>query len=601
MADCVRPCQDTVRLEQACSAQPYCSSGNDLHSTAGPCDLYTSVEWTNTCSCIDTIKVSHGCVMEVASGAHGSGTVWGPFPHDIAVEPEGIGYDTIRSIRVYPQVTWPTGLVRLYKCDEGSGALVRDSSGSGVDATMYGAMAGSGNTWQQQSVNGMQRTVMYFDMNGYVTASASGLPGGSAARTIVAWVRPLRGGGNGPFGYGKGECNGAYYAWISGESLSLDQWCQEEGVNPVLANFEERWYHLAFTYDGDINAAYVDGRLHVQGAPDARPNTQVGGDAQVVMGGNPALSADYKGWIADFAIFNRALSEPEIASIYQLPSGHGRDGREDGTHSEPPHLGGFAPCYVLWPLAIGFGLVTCKTLENALSKTVDMAALAKVEECWGKQKCWGFIIFLVCIVFHFLCAVWLGWLWVPTFAGPCIVLGVVLPLCFCACGDKNLNARREEIKRHPPGPPEPPATPAVDPAMEPAIAAKEEAPGGGYPELQGTWLPTRHEQWTRPHQARDRRTVETWDDRGRCAYQTQGDRGEIVVTSKKVNPRTGLAEYHCKGISGGSARCPQLVRRANADGTHSWDLGANGTEHWNLVVEDNAEENLIGVPQRDPN
>jgi len=41
--------------------------------------------------------------MEVASGSHGSGTVWGPFPRSVAVTSEGIGYDTIRSIRVYPQ------------------------------------------------------------------------------------------------------------------------------------------------------------------------------------------------------------------------------------------------------------------------------------------------------------------------------------------------------------------------------------------------------------------------------------------------------------------------------------------------------------------
>ena len=34
---------------------------------------------------------------------------------------------------------------------------------------------------------------------------------------------------------------------------------------------------------------------------------------------------------------------------------------------------------------------------------------------------------------------------------------------------------------------------------------------GRYPELAGEWRPTRQGQWTRPHQARDRRTVERWD------------------------------------------------------------------------------------------
>ena len=54
-----------------------------------------------------------------------------------------------------------------------------------------------------------------------------------------------------------------------------------------------------------------------------------------------------------------------------------------------------------------------------------------------------------------------------------------------------------------------------------------------YPELAGEWRPTRQGQWTRPHQARDRRTVERWDADGRCQYQTEHDIGVIVVISKE--------------------------------------------------------------------
>ena len=63
-----------------------------------------------------------------------------------------------------------------------------------------------------------------------------------------------------------------------------------------------------------------------------------------------------------------------------------------------------------------------------------------------------------------------------------------------------------------------------------------EEPGsanGRYPELAGEWRPTRQGQWTRPHQARDRRTVERWDADGRCQYQTEHDIGVIVVISKE--------------------------------------------------------------------
>ena len=97
---------------------------------------------------------------------------------------------------------------------------------------------------------------------------------------------------------------------------------------------------------------------------------------------------------------------------------------------------------------------------------------------------------------------------------------------------------------------------------------------GRYPELAGEWRPTRQGQWTRPHQARDRRTVERWDADGRCQYQTEHDIGVIVVVSRMGD------EYRCRGESGGARDAPQLIMRTNADGTHSWDLGAWGVEHW---------------------
>ena len=102
---------------------------------------------------------------------------------------------------------------------------------------------------------------------------------------------------------------------------------------------------------------------------------------------------------------------------------------------------------------------------------------------------------------------------------------------------------------------------------------------GRYPELAGEWRPTRQGQWTRPHQARDRRTVERWDADGRCQYQTEHDIGVVVVVSRMGD------EYRCRGESGGARDAPQLIMRTNADGTHSWDLGAWGVEHWQRVTE----------------
>ena len=104
------------------------------------------------------------------------------------------------------------------------------------------------------------------------------------------------------------------------------------------------------------------------------------------------------------------------------------------------------------------------------------------------------------------------------------------------------------------------------------------------PELQGRWHPTKHSRWTRSHQATDIRTLEVWDSMGGCEYQTARDKGVIVVLSQHVSPKTGRTEYRCKGMSG-NARRMWLLRCINADGTHSWNLGRHGVEHWERVEE----------------
>mmetsp|Transcript_61631 Transcript_61631/g.170843 ORF Transcript_61631/g.170843 Transcript_61631/m.170843 type:complete len:626 (+) Transcript_61631:77-1954(+) len=148
--------------------------------------------------------------------------------------------------------------------------------------------------------------------------------------------------------------------------------------------------------------------------------------------------------------------------------GHGHDGREDCvraavaascTHGPRHYDGqqhhhhetwhGFAPCYVLWPVAIIYGFISKCALDKALTNSADLAAVDKAEKDWGCRKTWGFIIFVICTVFHFACAAWLGWLWVPIFLAPCIILGIVIPICFCASGDKRIGARREEIRKRP--------------------------------------------------------------------------------------------------------------------------------------------------------
>ena len=76
-------------------------------------------------------------------------------------------------------------------------------------------------------------------------------------------------------------------------------------MNPVIQPLQERWYFVAISYDGNNNAAYVDGQRVGYGSPDSRPGTST---ANLIIGGNPGDSRDFRGWVADFAVFERAVS-----------------------------------------------------------------------------------------------------------------------------------------------------------------------------------------------------------------------------------------------------------------------------------------------------
>ena len=170
--------------------------------------------------------------------------------------------------------------------------------------------------WTTARIKGQEVNVLRFAGDGYLKGAGQTLPSGRAARTLAGWFKPVLGGGNGLFGWGKGGCNNAYWAYISGRTrLELDHWCQTEGINPIMTNMAARWYHLVITWDGTYNTAYIDGQRTKRGKPDKPPATVKDG-SHMVLGGNPGFSGDYKGEIAEVSVWNRAISAAEVTKLY---------------------------------------------------------------------------------------------------------------------------------------------------------------------------------------------------------------------------------------------------------------------------------------------
>lgn len=168
------------------------------------------------------------------------------------------------------------GMLRLFRGEGNYNDLI-----NGFDATLDGS-GGSFPTQTLPTAGAQARQVMYFDGNGKAHGAGTGLPGGDAPRTIIGWIKvDSTPGSNGPFGYGDYGDNNAYYAYSyitpTGVKLEIDQWGGIEGginpiINPVVVN---TWYHVAFSYDGTNNTAYVNGALVATKTPATHPNTQL--------------------------------------------------------------------------------------------------------------------------------------------------------------------------------------------------------------------------------------------------------------------------------------------------------------------------------------
>ena len=127
--------------------------------------------------------------------------------------------------------------------------------------------------------------------------------------------------------------------WISnnkGEQLSYGIWVSD--ANHLRAGFETvdgtdnilttsgikvndgLWHHGAITYDSSKLKLYLDGKLSKEMVTSAQPENN---DIPLVIGKNPLERKDgyFKGSLAEIKVFNKALSEAEIANHYNNHNG----------------------------------------------------------------------------------------------------------------------------------------------------------------------------------------------------------------------------------------------------------------------------------------
>ena len=196
------------------------------------------------------------------------------------------------------------GLVAYYPFNGNA----NDESGNGNNGTVNGAVLTSDRFGTASSA--------YDFSSGNITAPANYLPVGNTARTISSWIYASNFLQPDKMIVGWGQPS---VQQMSAIAMGLGSFADGKpgfwGYSADLAArsrvSDNRWHHVVFTFDTTLGKLYLDGKLDTSRVLSL--NTSSGtlyiGDYYINVG-------RFSGSVDDIRIYNRALSETEIDSLY---------------------------------------------------------------------------------------------------------------------------------------------------------------------------------------------------------------------------------------------------------------------------------------------
>jgi RHS repeat-associated protein len=163
--------------------------------------------------------------------------------------------------------------------------------------------------------------VVEFEVYGPSSARTVGIPGGSAARTIEAWVRPTGNGGpilttttvgGQEFDLFTEQSGGTYWLFVDSINSANGITLSGAEIPPVGA-----WSHMAFVFDGSANTwhYYLNGVSTKSGTFAATINTAA--TTSLVAGGRTSTGERFSGSLEEVALYPAALSAAQIAAHYE--------------------------------------------------------------------------------------------------------------------------------------------------------------------------------------------------------------------------------------------------------------------------------------------
>jgi len=234
---------------------------------------------------------------------------------DLADHPAGLG-------RGYDVGSLTEGLVAYYPLDEGQGQVVHDG---GLDnlAQINGA------TWNGSGQVG-DDALSFDGTDDYVQDSDATAVSGSFSAS--AWVKfdtlsdrqRILTVNSGNIGL---EYNN------SNDQLQFSHYSSESDSSGTLGTFTpstEVWYHIVGTFDGDTQRLYIDSNQNDSNSFPNDPKVDYG----ISIGAYSGASSYLDGVIDHVAVYDRALSQPEVEALANLTSPVGREITESDVPSQ---------------------------------------------------------------------------------------------------------------------------------------------------------------------------------------------------------------------------------------------------------------------------
>jgi hypothetical protein len=204
----------------------------------------------------------------------------------------------------------PSGLVYYFPFDGDT----KDHSGGGHDAINSGATLTTGH------LNDVNGAYMFDGTSAFMTAPGADLPTGSDARTLTMWINPsttVR--QYGIVSWGEGDCTALMFG-LGSEGATFWGGCDDAGNGAGVT--KSTWTFLAAVFTPPksvkvfVNAA---GTGYTLTTPLQTHASTLWIGADTVTNAPTAFLGHYAGAIDSIQIYNRALTDAEIAKVMLLP------------------------------------------------------------------------------------------------------------------------------------------------------------------------------------------------------------------------------------------------------------------------------------------